>query len=167
MTPPNPDQWDEDEDGQGDLCDGDAPLQDQIRLVNGSDVWEGRVEVYHEDEWGTVCDDLWELDDANVLCVELGYDLANEAPVAAHFGEGVGRIWMDDVECTGVEVTLVTCPFRGWGLHNCNHRGDAGAECDFDGDLDGVGDRPDNCPVDFNPDQEDFDENGVGDVCEP
>uniref|UniRef100_A0A8D0HJC5 Soluble scavenger receptor cysteine-rich domain-containing protein SSC5D n=1 Tax=Sphenodon punctatus TaxID=8508 RepID=A0A8D0HJC5_SPHPU len=99
------------------------------RLVNGSGRCSGRVEVYHANEWGTVCDDGWALEDAQVVCRELHCGVATLAPGGAHFGPGSGPIWLDDVECKEKDVALENCLARRWGEHNCNHGKDAGVVC--------------------------------------
>jgi hypothetical protein len=89
----------------------------------------GRVEVFHDGQWGTVCDDIWTQENADVVCRQLGFGHAVAFPCCASFGEGSGPIWMDDVNCTGNESGLVDCPFLGFGVHNCVHGEDAGVVC--------------------------------------
>uniref|UniRef100_A0A8B9G658 SRCR domain-containing protein n=1 Tax=Amazona collaria TaxID=241587 RepID=A0A8B9G658_9PSIT len=101
----------------------------QIRLVNATKRCAGRVELYHDGVWGTICDDYWDLSDANVVCKQLGCGHAIKAFGSAHYGEGSGQIWLDDVKCTGAESDIWACPARALGQHNCQHKEDAGVLC--------------------------------------
>ncbi|XP_078355430.1 galectin-3-binding protein A-like [Oculina patagonica] len=101
---------------------------DSIRLVGGTAL-SGRVEIFYGGEWGTVCDDYWDLNDANVVCKELGFPPASNYFNSAHHGEGNGRIWFDYVGCSGTESHISECDHRGWGSHSCTHTEDAGVEC--------------------------------------
>ena len=57
-------------------------------------------------------------------CFSGGYPVED-----AEFGEGQGRIWMDELQCTGNEKSLEECVFDGWGIHDCWHFEDAGVQC--------------------------------------
>ena len=117
------------------LVDDSAP--GSLRLMGGSSDLEGRVEVFHNGRWGTVCDDLWDDRDAAVACRQLGYHggtaVVRTSRRFGGFGEGTGPIYLDDVQCRGNENRLIDCPRRGWartiGNHNCLHLEDAGARC--------------------------------------
>lgn len=93
------------------------------------------MEIFYRGQWGTVCDDGWDLNDARVVCRQLGYKYSLEALRAGEVLRGSGPIWLDDVACTGIEPSLSNCTHRGWGSHNCRHREDAGVICSFTSKL--------------------------------
>ncbi|XP_010226501.1 PREDICTED: scavenger receptor cysteine-rich domain-containing group B protein-like, partial [Tinamus guttatus] len=101
----------------------------EVRLVNGSGRCSGRVEVLHEERWGSVCGHGWDLLDAEVVCRELGCGAALSASGSALFGQGHGPVWLDGVNCTGMEEALSKCPAEPWGVHACGHEKDAAAVC--------------------------------------
>ena len=102
-------------------------------MVDGYRPAEGRVELFFNGCWGTVCDDSWSLNDATVVCRQLDYPRALQALQRASYGQGVGRIVLDDLLCTGSESNLLDCPsFTPAGTHNCGHSEDASVVCEND-----------------------------------
>ena len=84
---------------------------------------------YNNGGWGTICDDLWSLEDADVACRMLSFKSAASFTKRASFGEGTGIIYFDDVQCSGTERSLLDCSNAGLFQHNCKHAEDAGVVC--------------------------------------
>ena len=102
----------------------------EIRLVGSSTYYEGRVEVYHNGEWGTVCDDGWSSTDAGVVCRQLGLGTYGRSRNSAYYGQGSGPIWLDYVYCTGSESIITSCGHLGFNVtRSCSHSEDAGVRC--------------------------------------
>ncbi|KAM9448888.1 uncharacterized protein marco isoform 1-T3 [Salvelinus alpinus] len=95
-----------------------------VRIAGGGT--RGRVEVMWSGQWGTVCDDGFDILDGTVICKMLGYQRASTVFTASH---GIGRIWLDDLRCTGREASVFDCPHNGMGISNCQHNEDAGVQC--------------------------------------
>ena len=87
------------------------------------------MEVYYNGTWGTVCDDNWDIDNADVVCKQLGFRDALDAYGSAHYGQGTGPILLDDVNCKRDESSLLSCRHSGVGNHNCHHSQDASVRC--------------------------------------
>uniref|UniRef100_UPI00398F8367 soluble scavenger receptor cysteine-rich domain-containing protein SSC5D-like n=1 Tax=Pristiophorus japonicus TaxID=55135 RepID=UPI00398F8367 len=107
----------------GVVCSGPVPL----RLRKGLDSCSGRVEVYNNSTWGTVCDHNWDILDASIVCSQLKCGAAMS--VSTSFATGVGPIWLDNVGCVGTEATINQCPADLRNISNCTHSQDAGVTC--------------------------------------
>ncbi|NWZ49082.1 MARCO protein, partial [Haliaeetus albicilla] len=106
------------------VCGAEGNFNPFVRIAEGGR--RGRVEVFHQGTWGTICDDGWSTQDASVVCRMLGYRRAIATFTAT---AGTGQIWLDDVNCRGNEDSIFDCPKPDWGVNNCSHSEDAGVEC--------------------------------------
>jgi len=140
-------------DGVDNDCDGEVdngagcPVEGDVRLADGPGATEGRVEVYFEGQWGTVCDDGWSdgaaqgFTNGEVVCRQLGFRGAAEVD---HLDlPGQDPIWLDQVACAGDEARLADCPADPQGENDCAHDEDVSVRC-----LDGVGIAGAECRVD-------------------
>ena len=102
-----------------------------VRLVNANNNtnMSGRLEVYYQGQWGTVCDDVFDNNNnaAMVVCRQLGFNPFGA--IAAYFGQGTGFIWLDNIICNGSEPNIDSCYHSTWGIHNCDHSEDVGVIC--------------------------------------
>ena len=110
------------------LSDGVSPSWAQpeegdlrvIPLAETDAEYEGRLEIYHEGEWGGICDDYWGIQNVRVACRELGYrsGAATVEVLCELEGPTTAPMWLDSVDCTGTEARLIDCPSRHWGPYN-------------------------------------------------
>ncbi|NXK98139.1 C163A protein, partial [Formicarius rufipectus] len=105
------------------VCSGDR----RVRLVGSPGHCAGRVEVYASGTWSTICQERWDLQDATVVCRELGCGAALEALGSARFGPGTGTLWPYIADCNGTEESLWECPRSE--QRECRHGAGAGAVC--------------------------------------
>jgi len=100
-----------------------------VRLVDGSDDYSGRVEIWYGGEWGTVCDDFFGVADGQVVCRQLGLSL-DTVLYTSEVVDGTLPILADDLGCLGSELTLQQCSGRfGRSNHDCSHFEDVGVQC--------------------------------------
>lgn len=117
----------------------------EIRLVDGNTDYEGRVEVLYQGQWGTICDDEFGMNEANVVCRMLGMETAKsycsnhlDTPTCSDqrtmnmsLVEGSGPIWLDDLNCNGDETSLLECKSESYSIgdHDCVPSEDIGVIC--------------------------------------
>ena len=103
----------------------------RVRLVGGTIGSEGHVEVLVGLAWGRVCDDMWDILEGNVVCRQLGYQRAEQVYHLSKFGtENPTGMWLDGLQCTGSEETLLECAGNPLGVHDCDViREVAGVRC--------------------------------------
>ena len=88
---------------------------------------QGRVEVFYNDTWGTVCGVHWDLNDAKVVCRQLGFNGALVAVTSSEFSSK--KMWLSNVQCEGNETSLADCEHSRWGRVFCLSGKDAGVVC--------------------------------------
>jgi hypothetical protein len=113
------------------LRDAHSQTADSLRLTGtGALNDRGRLEIFHDGVWGTVCDDSFDNVDATVACYQLGFGYQGSVyEYGDSFGDGTGQIWMDETACNGDETTLAACSHNTWGVHDCSHAEDVAILC--------------------------------------
>ena len=121
----------------------------RVRLVGGVEPQAGRLEVYYNGTWGTVCDDGFTDAAANVVCYMLGYGRGGQV-LGNRYGAGTGTIWMDKVRCNGTETNIAHCQFRDWGTHSCTHGDDVSVTCTIARLVEGLSSREGRLEINYN-----------------
>ena len=88
----------------------------KLEKGEGDSIGQGRVLVGLNGAWGAICYNGWDLNDAHVVCRQLGFANAISATNSAKYGTWTGRIWLRSLECTGNEDSLLNCTHEGWGI---------------------------------------------------
>ena len=106
-------------------------LDGDIRLIDGGKPYQGRVEIFYEGQWGTVCDDGWNFADARTVCRQLNFEGRRAIALSrSYFGSGSGVIWLNDVKCDNKDYKLAECEHSGWrNIGECDHNMDASVIC--------------------------------------
>uniref|UniRef100_A0A1X7VPG7 Deleted in malignant brain tumors 1 protein n=1 Tax=Amphimedon queenslandica TaxID=400682 RepID=A0A1X7VPG7_AMPQE len=103
-----------------------------VRLVSGSSSYYrryGRVEVCLKNEWGTICDDFWNDAAASVVCRMLGYSSYGARALSNQFTEGYLDMYLNYLNCSGLESSVFDCPYNQSIDHSCNQYEDASVIC--------------------------------------
>ena len=114
---------------------GDLRLVDGTMTDGAGNLCEGRLEIYYDGQWGTICDDYWTKENADVACRVLGFAGGSVEEFSRRYrslfpaGDREQPIWLDDVQCDGGEAGLMDCRARPVGRHNCRHAEDVGLRC--------------------------------------
>ena len=112
-----------------------------VRLVDGSMEYEGRVEVCINRVWGTVCStsyryNYWDLNDAKVVCRQLGHQELGITVYTSSstFGAGTDPIFLSNLQCVGSETNLLECRNSNFiqlvNNRYCTHSRDVGLRCE-------------------------------------
>ena len=95
-----------------------------------------RLDIFHDGEFGSICDDSVQQATAVIACRQLGFategarvQVGGQGYGATGTTPGTGQIWLDELRCTGEEETIADCPHNPWGNHNCIHAEDLGLCC--------------------------------------
>ena len=110
------------------------PQEGDLRLMDGDNEDTGRLEIFHDNTWGSICDDRWtenKIHNAKVACNQLGYPHVNVADLyqVSIGGENQQPIWLDNVVCDGTEAALTECRANDWRVNDCTHYEDVGISC--------------------------------------
>ena len=107
-----------------------ARSEGEVRLIGSPNEWEGHIAVYHNGTWGSVCDDGWDINDAQVVCRQLGYHDAVAFHTQSLYVQNVfNHFWYADLECVGLENFLKDCLHSGLGPTKCYPTEEAGVKC--------------------------------------
>ena len=121
------------------VSQANAQSYGELRLTQrqdgGSNYAAGLLEIFLNEEWGTICDAGFDMIDANVACRQMGYKAAVSFTIGFHSPYGIGRenssVWLSDIDCRDSNgLHLLSCAHGQVGEHDCDHFSDVAVVCD-------------------------------------
>ncbi|KAJ8395092.1 hypothetical protein AAFF_G00035480 [Aldrovandia affinis] len=103
--------------------------ENKLRLKDGERPCAGRVEVFHENVWGIVCNDKWQKTNEEVVCRSLSCGAPRGSIMGFITPDVTNTAWMNEVNCTGNERHLWDCTFPGFGVNSCPMNHHINIEC--------------------------------------
>ena len=101
----------------------------KFSLGDSTNLYEGSVLIEYDQSFSYVCDNEWDINDAHVVCRQLGFEGAVNITTGGSYGDGY-RFLLDNVNCTGDESSLLYCTHTGFGYHHgCTQNQVAGVVC--------------------------------------
>uniref|UniRef100_A0A673B3M4 SRCR domain-containing protein n=1 Tax=Sphaeramia orbicularis TaxID=375764 RepID=A0A673B3M4_9TELE len=116
---------------------------DSVRLVHGSSLCSGRLEVRSNQSWSSVCEEDLDLNDTQVVCRELDCG-APGLLQGALYGEGEAPVWTSKLQCEGNESAVLDCRRSSSARKTCSPGTAAGLTCTDPGGVRLVG-QPSHC----------------------
>ena len=105
-------------------------MDGDVRLVDGSNPLEGRVEICLNRAWGTICNNSFSISDAAVVCRQLRYHFNRSQVIpTSNLSQASDPIFPDELACTGNENTVEDCGGSAPGLYTCTHAKDTAIRC--------------------------------------
>ncbi|XP_073693823.1 antigen WC1.1-like [Garra rufa] len=111
-----------------DYNEGAGVICSEVRLVGGSRC-SGRLEILRDQTWMSVCDAVFDQQDAEVVCRELDCGAPVQVLGAAAFGKGDAQMWTQEIQCRGNESQIHLCPTSPSYENNCSHEYSVGLMC--------------------------------------
>ena len=90
---------------------------------------QGRIEIYYNDTWWTLCQHHFSHDAFNIVCRKLGLPDSQEAYNESQFGSGNQSILPMDFSCDGHEASLMDCRHEHFSDHHCGDQNTVGVSC--------------------------------------
>lgn len=109
-----------------------STAQDRIVLQGSSHPCVGRLEVYHDGQWGLVGHHQWRPVNGEVVCKSLGCGDHVASGILSQTYTNISPLtifWMDEIKCEGTENRLWECPFNGWKINQCHNHNYVSVNC--------------------------------------